>query len=116
MSAILLLIQFSSDTSTYQRIKLVVLSMLPLTKDALHVYIGCAALLATASLLRWPLSSVKVLIPGLLLSLAMEVADLRDGYREGDMRWRHSSHDIINANLIPLTIVVLSRRRRLRVS
>jgi hypothetical protein len=115
MNLLLFLMQFSSDTSTYQRIKLVVLSILPLTKDALHVYIGCAALLATASLLRWPLSSLKVLVPGLLLSLAMEVADLRDGYREGNMHWRDSSHDLVNTNLIPLAIVVLARRRRLRV-
>jgi len=115
MSLFLLLINFSSDTSTYQRIKLVVLSILPLSKDAVHVYVGCAALLATACLLRWPLSSLKVLIPGLLLSLAMEVADLRDGYREGHIRWRDSFHDIVNTNLIPLTFVVLSRRRRLRV-
>ena len=115
MSLVLFLIQFSSDTSTYQRIKLVVLSILPLTKDAVHVYVGCAALLAAASLLRWPLSSLRVLIPGLLLSLAMEVADLRDGHREGNMHWRDSFHDIVNTNLIPLTIVVLSRRRRLRV-
>jgi hypothetical protein len=115
MSLVLFLIQFSSETSTYQRIKLVVLSIVPLTKDALHVYIGCAALLATAALLRWPLSSPKVLAPGLLLSLAMEVVDLRDGYREGHVRWRDSCHDIVNTNLIPLTIVGLSRRRRLRV-
>ena len=114
MTLIALLIQFSSDTSTYQRIKLVVLSVLPLTKDAIHVYVGCACLLATASLLRWPLSSLKVLAPGLLLSLAMEVVDLRDGWRQERVHWAGSVHDVVNTNLIPVAIVFLARRRRLR--
>jgi hypothetical protein len=108
--------QFSPDTSTYQRIKLVVLSLLPLTKDAIHVYLGCASLLATAALLRWPLSSFKVLVPGLLLSLGMEALDLRDGLREDHQwNWASSLHDLINTNLIPVVIVWLARRRRLQV-
>ena len=106
--------QFSPDTSTYQRIKLVVLSLLPLTKDAIHVYLGCASLLATAALLRWPLGSYRVLVPGLLLSLAMEAADLRDGLREDQLNWAASLHDLVNTNLIPLVIVLLARRKRLR--
>jgi hypothetical protein len=114
VSFVLLAIQFSSDTSTYQRMKLVVLSILPLTKDAIHVYVGCACLLATASLLRWPLSSAKVLAPGLLLSLAMEVVDLRDGWRQQNVHWAGSAHDLVNTNLIPVAIVWLARKRRLQ--
>jgi hypothetical protein len=114
VTLVVLLIQFSSETSTYQRIKLVVLSLLPLTKDAIHVYVGCACLLATASLLRWPLSSLKVLAPGLLLSLAMEVVDLRDGWRQERVHWAGSVHDLVNTNLLPVAIVVLARKRRLR--
>ena len=115
MSLVLLLMQFSPDTSTYQRIKLLVLSILPLTKDAIHVYVGCACLLATAALLRWPLSSYRVLVPGLLLSLAMEVVDLRDGRRQEKVHWVGSAHDLVNTNLIPLAIVLLARKRRLRI-
>lgn len=107
--------RFSPDTSTYQRIKLVILSLLPLTKDAIHVYLGCTSLLATAVLLRWPLASYRVLVPGVLLSVAMEVADLRDGLREGQLNWAASVHDLVNTNLIPLVIVLLARRKRLRV-
>ena len=116
MTVLLLLIQFSSDTSTYQRIKLVVLQVLPLTRDAVHVYIGCACLLATASLLRWPLSSYKLLLPGVLLSLGMEVVDLRDGWRQNEVRGAASVHDLVNTNLVPLAIVLLARRRRLRIA
>jgi hypothetical protein len=112
----LLLIQFSPDTSLYQRVKLVVLHLLPLTRDAVHVYIGCACLLATAALLRWPLSSFRVLAPGLVLSLAMEVADLRDGWRHDEIQPAASVHDLVNTSLIPISIVLLARRRRLRVA
>jgi hypothetical protein len=108
--------QFSPDTSVYQRLKLVVLSLLPLTKDAIHVYIGCACLLAAAALLRWPLSSFKTLIPGLVLSLGMEALDLRDGLRQDhQLNVAASIHDLWNTNLIPFVIVLLARRRRLRV-
>ena len=116
MTLVVLLIQFSPDTSLYQRVKLVVLQVLPLTRDAVHIYIGCACLLATASLLRWPLSSFKVLLPGLVLSLAMEVADLRDGWKQNDIHGAGSVHDLVNTNLIPIAIVLLARRRRLRVA
>ena len=115
MTALLLLIQFSPDTSLYQRFKLVVLTLVPLSKDAVHVYLGCVCLLAAAALLRWPLSSFKALLPGLLLSLAMEAADLRDERREPRLRWGDSVHDLVNTNLTPLAIVVLARRRRLRI-
>ena len=116
MSLLLVPTQFSADTSAYQRLKLVVLSLLPLTKDAIHVYIGCGCLLAAAALLRWPLSSFRVLVPGLVLSLAMEAADLRDGLRQ-DHRFNGAAsvHDLVNTNLVPFTIVLLARRRRLRV-
>jgi hypothetical protein len=116
VTLVVLLIQFSPETSLYQRVKLVVLDLLPLTRDAVHIYIGCACLLATAALLRWPLSSFKVLVPGLVLSLAMEVADLRDGFRQHEVHGAGSVHDVVNTNLIPLVIVLLARRRRLRVA
>ena len=115
MSALLLLVQFSRDTSLYQRFKLIVLSVVPLSKDAVHVYIGCTCLLGAAALLRWPLSAFKTLLPGLLLSLAMEAADLRDEWRERHLRWGDSVHDIVNTNLLPLAVVALARRRRLRL-
>lgn len=105
---------FSPETSLYQRVKIVVLSALPLSRDALHVYLGCAALLATAALLRKPLSSFKVLLPGLALSLAMEAADLRDDRREGRLRWRASVHDLVNTNLLPLALVLLARARAIK--
>lgn len=117
MSARPFLIAFSPETSLYQRFKIVLLSILPLSKDALHVYLGCLCLLATALLRRRPLSSFKLLLPGLLLSLVMEAFDLRDDLQtEGRRRWEASAHDVLNTNLVPLIFVALARARRLRTS
>ena len=49
----------------------------------------------------------------------MEVADLRDGWRQNDVHGGGSVHDLsrlVNSNLIPIAIVLLARRRRLRVA
>jgi hypothetical protein len=44
----------------------------------------------------------------------MEAVDLRDGFREDQVNWAASLHDLVNTNLIPLVIVLLARRKRLR--
>src|SRR5262245_1588300 len=112
---LLLSLDFSRDTSAYQRFKLELLSWLPISKDAFHVYLGCACLLLAAAVLRRPLSSYAALLPGLVLSLLMEALDLRDGLRTfGYWRWGASLHDLVNTNLLPLVIVLLARRRWIR--
>jgi hypothetical protein len=90
--------------SDYQIFKLWVLAVIPLTKDAIHIYIGFAGLLAAVILFRRRLSSYQALLPGLLVSLAMEVLDLRDGYSVAA-----SVHDIVNTNLLPFVLVTLAR-------
>jgi len=90
--------------STYQLFKLWWLAVLPLTKDAIHIYIGFVLLLIALIVFRRRLSSYQALIPGLLVSLVMEVFDLRDGYSLGA-----SVHDIINTNLLPFVFVTLAR-------
>lgn len=90
--------------SNYQIFKLAWLSVLPLTKDAIHVYIGFLCLLVALLLFRRKLSSPWALLPGILVSLAMEYFDLRDGF--GLMA---SAKDVVNTNLIPLILVLLAR-------
>jgi hypothetical protein len=90
--------------SNYQLFKLWFLAAVPLTKDAIHVYIGFLCLLAALIILRRRLTSYQALIPGLLVSIAMEVFDLRDGYG-----WTASVHDLVNTNLMPLVLVTLAR-------
>ena len=92
--------------SNYQLLKLWLLAAMPLTKDAIHVYIGFLCLLLALILFRRKLGSFTALIPGLVVSVAMEVFDLRDGYD-----WAASVKDLINTNLIPFLLVLLTRLR-----
>lgn len=96
--------------SEYQVFKLWWVSVLPLTKDAIHVYIGFLCLVFALVVLRRKLSSFWALVPGLLVSLGMEYFDLRDGFG-----WAASVHDLINTNLIPLLLVLLARWRAFQV-
>ena len=92
--------------SDYQVFKLWWVSVLPLTKDAIHVYIGFLCLLLALILFRRKLSSFTALIPGLVVSVAMEILDLRDGFG-----WAASLKDLVNTNLIPFLLVLLTRWR-----
>jgi hypothetical protein len=90
--------------SGYQIFKLWWISVLPLTKDAIHIYIGFLCLLLALILFRRKLGSFTALLPGLLVSLTMEALDLRDGFA-----LRESIKDIVNTNLIPFLLVLLAR-------
>lgn len=96
--------------SNYQIFKLAWMSVLPLTKDAIHIYVGFLCLLIALIVLRRKLDSWSALVPGLLVSLTMEALDLRDGFA-----WMESAKDLVNTNLIPLLLVLLARWRVLRV-
>jgi hypothetical protein len=92
--------------SDYQLFKLWWTAILPLAKDAIHIYIGFFCFLVALLLLRIRLTSLWSLVPGLAVSLAMEVFDLRDGYDLAE-----SAKDLINTNLIPCLLVLLARWR-----
>jgi hypothetical protein len=102
-------------TSGYQLLKLKVLSVVPLAKDAAHIYIGFACFLLAVIILRIRPDSFKAVLPGLIVSLLMEVPDLRDGLAStGHWRWGASLKDVVNTNLIPVLLVALCRTRVLR--
>ncbi|HYN19389.1 MAG TPA: hypothetical protein VE078_00395 [Thermoanaerobaculia bacterium] len=96
--------------SDYQVFKLWWVSVLPLTKDAIHVYIGFLCLLLALIVFRRRLSSFTALIPGIIVSIAMEILDLRDGFG-----WLASLKDLVNTNLIPFLLVLLTRWRTYNV-
>lgn len=97
--------------SDYQIFKLGWLAVLPLTKDAIHIYIGFLCFLVALILLRRKLTSYQALLPGFLVSLALEVFDLRDGF--GVLA---SLKDVVNTNLIPFVLVLLARWKSFNVS
>ena len=88
----------------YQLLKLWLLATLPLTKDAIHVYIGFVCLLVALIVFRRRLTSYWAPVPGLLVSVTMEIFDLRDGYG-----WTASVKDLINTNLMPFVLVTFAR-------
>jgi len=90
----------------YQLLKLWLLDTLPLTKDAIHVYIGFLCVMLALVVFRRRLASYWALVPGLLVSVTMEIIDLRDGYD-----WTASVKDLINTNLLPFVLVTLARLR-----
>ncbi|MFP5286584.1 MAG: hypothetical protein ACLGI9_12655 [Thermoanaerobaculia bacterium] len=92
--------------SDYQIFKLWWLAVLPLTKDAIHVYIGFLCLLIALIVFRRRLTSYWAIVPGLVVSVLMEILDLRDGYN-----WIASAKDLVNTNLIPVVLVTLARLR-----
>ena len=111
LQPVLLVVGFAPTTSPYQRLKIEFLSIVHLSKDAVHIYIGVGCLLATLLLFRGRVKW-KALLPGLVVSLAMEAVDLSDEWRVGHrLAWRASVHDIVNTNAIPVVLVAFLRRR-----
>jgi len=98
--------------SPYQQLKGQILSVVGLSKDAVHLYIGIGCLLLSILVFRFPPNAYRSLVLGLLVSLGMEALDLRDNvrYRE-TTRALASLHDLFNTNLLPYLIVVALRLR-----
>jgi hypothetical protein len=96
------------NTSFYQNIKLNILSLFHLSKDATHIYIGLFVLLLWVLILRKPLNSFITLVPVLLIAIVMELLDLIDDFNSlGYLRWSSSFHDIVNTLFWPFFIVLL---------
>ena len=107
-----LLLAAAVKTSEYQLLKLRILDAVPLAKDAVHIYIGFLCFLVAVLVLRISPASLWAIVPGFLVSLAMEVPDLRDGRAmTGELLWGASVKDVVNTNLIPVLFVMLFRAR-----
>jgi hypothetical protein len=105
------------ETSTVQSIKLIILSVVGLSKDALHVYVGLAVFLAAALVLRKPLHAFLPWFAVCLAAIAGEALDAFDDLRSlGHWRVGASVHDILNTLFWPTVLSLLSRfSRRFRV-
>ena len=95
--------------SDYQSFKLLLLDFLPLSKDAVHVYIGLTVLLVWVAGLRRPLEWTS-LVPVFAVALLMETVDLMDDLRWlGHPRWSASLHDLVNTTFWPVVLVFAAR-------
>ncbi|MBN1831585.1 MAG: hypothetical protein JW896_05680 [Deltaproteobacteria bacterium] len=103
------------NTSTYQLVKIHVLSFFDLTKDAMHIYIGLSAFLLWVLVTRKSLGLWKNLIPVLIAAMLMETFDLRDDFNSfGHFRWSASLHDVLNTVFWPAIIVILFKFRLIK--
>jgi hypothetical protein len=98
--------------SEYQLLKRQILEVLPVSKDAVHMYIGIACLLVSIFAFRLPPAAWRSLLLGLLVSLVMEALDLRDNVRyPATVRAVEAVHDLVNTNLAPFLLVLTMRLR-----
>jgi uncharacterized membrane protein SirB2 len=98
--------------SEYQLLKRQVLEVLPVSKDAVHMYIGIGCLLISIFALRMPPAAWRSLLLGLLASIVMEALDLRDNVRyPATVRAVEAVHDLINTNLAAFAFVLTMRLR-----
>lgn len=83
----------------FSDLKGLALALLPLTNDAIHIYIGLTGYLGCCVVLRRPLSWWPALVPAAVFGLAIEVVDIAHGSHP---LW--SLKDIINQNVWPVTV------------
>lgn len=96
--------------SAIQSVKLLIMQVTDLSRDALHVYAGLAVFLLTAALLRKNLRSPVPWLAAFLLACGMEVVDAIDALRSYGHWWaRESAHDIVNTSFWPTVLFVLAR-------
>lgn len=102
--------------SLYQQLKPILLQFFKLSKDAIHIHVGFFSLLVFLLFSGRKLNSLINLIPGLSLSIMMEILDLRDNLvYAGTLRLGASLHDLVNTNLIPFVLVLLAKRRKISI-
>jgi hypothetical protein len=96
------------DTSSFQWVKLQVVDILGLSKDAIHIHIGMSVFIFAVLVFGKGQIIFRCLLPVFIVALGMEAMDLYDDYNSvGHFRWSNSFHDLVNTSLWPLIIVVL---------
>jgi hypothetical protein len=112
VAALTSLLAQSGMRSEYQLLKRQILEVLPLSKDAIHIYIGVGCLLLSIFVLRRHPAAWTALLLGVVVSIVMEALDLRDNVRYPlTVRLVESARDLANTNLAPLLFVLVTRLR-----
>ena len=102
------------DPTTFQSVKLGIMSVTGLDRDALHVYAGLSTLFISALVFRKPLRSWLPWLLVLAVAVAVELVDLRDDWvTRRRLQWGGSVHDIWNTLFWPSVILLLARCTKL---
>ena len=98
------------DTSFYQSLKLTIISIVDLSKDAIHIHIGLIVFFLFVVLWKKGRFEMICVLPVLVIACLMEAFDLRDDLNSlGHMRWSASVHDIVNTVLWPVVVAFLAK-------
>jgi len=96
------------ELSIYQSIKLQILDLLALSKDAVHIHIGIGVFLVAVMIWKKGRIEGVCLFPVFGVAILMEILDLRDDLNSlGYLRWSASGHDIINTTFWPIILVFM---------
>lgn len=94
----------------YQDLKLTVLSLTGLSRDAVHIYIGLIVFFSFIAFFRKGKIEPAALMPVLFVALCMETVDLFDSYTAlSTLNWKDSAHDLLNTIFWPAAIVLLAK-------
>jgi len=98
------------EKSLVQSVKLQVVSITGLSKDALHVYVGMSVFLFTAAISRRSMRSRVPWLATLGVAFAGELVDaIDDLHTIGHWQWRASVHDVINTLVWPTALAIVAR-------
>jgi hypothetical protein len=101
--------------SPVQELKLLIVQNLHLAKDGIHIYIGFACFMLAVTVGRRSARSYQALLPGLVVSILLEVLDLFDDFHSlGHLNWSASLKDVVNTNIVPAVLFLAARRGAFR--
>ncbi len=99
-------------TSTFQALKLEIVLATDLSRDALHIHVGLAAMIGTALILRKSLGSLLPWLAAAVAASAGEALDMWDDLESlGRWRWDAGLHDLVNTIFWPTILLLIARAR-----
>lgn len=97
----------------YQDLKLRIIEITGLSRDAIHIYIGLLVFFSFVAVFRKGKIEPIAVVPVLFVAASMEIIDLYDNYLTMEsMYWANSVHDLINTAFWPTIIVLLVKYKR----
>lgn len=102
-------------TSTFQQLKLEIVSATGLSKDLLHLHIGMVLFLFVLVVAKRPIGSLLPVVVILIAAAIGEIMDMRDDLISlGEWRWKASVRDVVGTVLWPTVVTLLARSGMLR--
>jgi hypothetical protein len=103
-----------AEPSFVQSLKLDIVGLTGLSKDALHVYLGIGVWLLAAALFRRSITTLRPWLAVLVVACVIESFDAFDDWVQlGRWRYMASLHDIVNTMFWPTVLALLARYTRL---